>query len=160
MVFAVTHVILTIVLVDIFRHYLSKHKKKYLFPRWYLIVAGIGGLLPDIDIVVNWFYSNVIHGDFHLFWVGLVFFALAALFWKKKKHHVDWGLFFLLLSIGWMFHLFLDCLGGGYKFFLPFSDALFCKEWIPSLYFPHLDAVILLLWLIHEEWAKKIKDYF
>lgn len=160
MVFAVTHIILTIVLVDIFRHYLSKHKKKYLFPRWYLIVAGIGGLLPDIDIVVNWLYSNVIHGDFHLIWIGLIFFVLSGILWKKKKHGVDWGLFFLLLGIGWTFHLLLDCSGGGYKFFLPLSSLNFCQEWIPPTYFPHIDAIILILWLVHEEWAKKIKDYF
>ena len=47
MALAVTHVILTIVILDLFRHYVFKKSK---FPRYWLVIGGIAGLFPDIDI--------------------------------------------------------------------------------------------------------------
>ena len=45
---AVTHILLTIIVVDLYRDYLTKHKK--LFTLHTLFIAGVAGLLPDIDI--------------------------------------------------------------------------------------------------------------
>ena len=47
MALALTHVLLVIVLLDLFRHYVLSKKK---FPRYLLVVGGIAGLLPDIDV--------------------------------------------------------------------------------------------------------------
>lgn len=50
---AVTHVLLTIILVDLFRDYIMKNHKKYLTLHT-IMIAGIAGLLPDIDIPLFW----------------------------------------------------------------------------------------------------------
>ena len=52
---AVTHVILTIILVDLYRDYFAKHKKYFTIHT--LFIAGFAGLLPDIDIPLNWLLS-------------------------------------------------------------------------------------------------------
>jgi len=50
---AVTHVILTIILLDLFRDYLMKNHKRYLTLHT-LFIGGVAGLLPDIDILLGW----------------------------------------------------------------------------------------------------------
>lgn len=49
MPFAVTHVILTIVLLDVVKHKFFHPKWKRIFDVKLLFIAGISGLLPDID---------------------------------------------------------------------------------------------------------------
>ncbi len=67
MALAVTHIILTIAFLDIFRHYVFGLKK---FPRYLLVVGGIAGLAPDLDIPMGWILTLVtgntvnIHGLF------------------------------------------------------------------------------------------------
>ena len=46
MPYAVAHTILTIVMADIYRDYITKKK----FPMIYVFIAGIAGLIPDLDI--------------------------------------------------------------------------------------------------------------
>ena len=49
---AVTHVILTIIAVDLYMDYFTKSKKYFTLHT--ILVAGIASLLPDIDILINW----------------------------------------------------------------------------------------------------------
>jgi len=51
MPFAVTHVLTSIVLVDLYRDYVTRHKK--LFTIHTVFLAGLFGLLPDIDYVLG-----------------------------------------------------------------------------------------------------------
>ncbi len=55
MPYAVTHVILTIVIADLYRDYAAKKK----FPMIYVLIAGIAGLLPDLDIPALWAFNFV-----------------------------------------------------------------------------------------------------
>lgn len=166
MALAVTHIILTIVLLDIFRHYVFGLKK---FPRYLLVIGGIAGLVPDIDIplgrILTFLFGSTF--DLHRVFTHSILFAIlflligAALqFWKKNP---KWPKIFYVISFGLVFHLVLDCFYGGpsYSILWPFNYvSSFCPgwDWIP--YAPEIDAIILVIWLVHEEIANKIKDYF
>jgi membrane-bound metal-dependent hydrolase YbcI (DUF457 family) len=163
MALAVTHVILTIVILDLFRHYLfGKHK----FPRYLLVIGGIAGLLPDIDIPLTWAYNFLtgylvnLHGTFtHSFIYPILFIALGIFFYQYKEY--KWAKICFVISFGWFTHLSLDCLFGGYKtFFWPMNfSPVFCPQWGISSYAASIDAIILILWIVHEEIHNKIKDY-
>ena len=56
MPYAVTHVIFALVIADVIRDYVVRDKKK--FPLHYVLIAGIAGLLPDIDILFDWFSAG------------------------------------------------------------------------------------------------------
>ena len=50
---AVTHVLVPIILLSIFRHiYTKKTGKK--FPMQYVLIGGIAGIIPDLDIPIYW----------------------------------------------------------------------------------------------------------
>ncbi len=159
---AVTHVILTIVLVDIFRDYLLKKK----FPRYIVLIAGIFGLMPDIDIPLSWLYS-LITGQYYSFHGGIthsiiipIIFLLIGLFLWYRKGKRNTRIIFFVVSFAWFFHLLLDCSFGGYSLLLfPFYSGNFCPEFNIQQYASAIDAIILVLWLIHEEVTHKIKDY-
>lgn len=160
MALAVTHVILTLVLLDLFRYYVFNKKT---FPRYLVIIGGIAGLLPDIDIPLTWFYDLItsstinFHGTFtHSILIPIII-LVVTLFLQQK----EWKKIGYVLAAGWFFHLFLDCLFGGYTTFLwPFTLGNFCPQWGISSHAADIDALILIGWLIHEEVHKKIKRYF
>ncbi|MCF7861818.1 metal-dependent hydrolase [Candidatus Woesearchaeota archaeon] len=173
MPYAVTHVILTIIAVDLFRDYVLRNHKKY-FTLHTVMVAGVGGLLPDIDIPLNWIAQAMgvsipflAHGGFtHLPIFALVFLIPGLFFWKQKKHKLATYMF--VLSFGIIFHIFLDYfLGGGngegVMWLWPFSDAVFKLHLLHILGIANLthalDAIILLAWLWHEETKHKILDF-
>ncbi len=166
---AVAHVILTIVLLDILRHYVFGKKK---FPRSLLVVGGIAGLAPDIDIVFEWIVLAVTgaHVPLHALFTHSIFIAIglwaaaAVLHLRKTKSGRKWAKIFAVIGAGWAFHIFLDCTftGEPWKLFLwPFQLLpTYCPQWYLSAYGSGIDAIILVAWLLHEELHKKIKDYF
>jgi len=164
MALAATHIIGAIFILDLFRHYLFGKKQ---FPRYLLIVGGIAGLGPDIDIPLTWLINFVtgnnsnFHGTFtHSFLFVLIFFGIGALFHSKKK--MKWAKIFYVIAAGWFIHLGLDWLFGEYKLlFWPFATPKYIfpqtNLWI---YSAEIDAIVLVLWLLHEELHKRIRDYF
>jgi hypothetical protein len=54
MPFAVTHVLLTIILVDLFRDYVAKHKKYFTLHT--ILIAGIAGYRHTIKLVFKLFW--------------------------------------------------------------------------------------------------------
>ena len=168
---AVTHVLLTIVVVSIYRDYFTKHKK--LFPLFTVLIAGIGGLLPDLDIPLSWLlykFGIVIplfsHGGItHTPFFAMLFLIPAIILWLKKRKKL--AILFGVISFGVLFHVFLDfMLGGGSKYGLmllfPFSMIRFSiiiDSSLPTWFYTGLDAAILLGWLLHEELKHKIKDF-
>ncbi len=167
---AVTHVLLSIILVDLYRDYVTAHKK--FFTLHTVLIAGIAGLLPDIDIPLTWILNYfgyhiplLEHGNFtHTPFFGLLFLVPAIVLWSKKKY--KWAMYFFVATFGIFLHEFLDfLLGGGMAegimFFWPLSDfagkihLLSAHPQFP----PALDAIILLIWLYHEEVKHKIKDF-
>lgn len=169
---AVTHVILTIIAVDLYRDYITKHKKY--FTLMTILVAGIAGLLPDIDIPLSFAMSIVgvetgelLHhgGITHTPFFGLLFLIPFAIFWKMRKHKL--AIIFAVIAFGIAFHSFLDLfIGGGHPegvmALYPLSEQRFdvfllLVQGFPAI--PALDAIILLAWLVHEERRHKIKDF-
>jgi membrane-bound metal-dependent hydrolase YbcI (DUF457 family) len=164
---AVTHVLLTIILVDLYRDYFTKHRKYFTIHT--LFIAGIGGLLPDIDIplsnMLSYFgYSPglLMHGGItHTILFGLVFLIPAFILLMKNKHKES--MYFFVISFGVLFHIFLDLIvnEGYYMLFWPLTTSTYGFMFnlgISGLQ-PSIDAVILLVWLYHEEIKHKIKDF-
>ncbi len=164
MALAVTHVIITIVILDIFRHYVFGLKK---FPRYLLVIGGIAGLAPDLDIPLSWIVNlfSSVHYNFHgafthsFLWV-IIFLIVAIQF--HIRNNMKWAKIFYVIAVGWFMHLFLDWSFGEYKWlFWPFvtPESIFPPLTL-STYGTSIDAIILVMWLVHEEIHHKIKDYF
>jgi len=164
---AVTHVISSIVFVDLFRKYVLRKKN---FPLYLILIGGIAGLLPDIDIPLAWILENfglvslqTFHRSYtHTLLVPSIFLVIAFIVWKwwPKVAHV-----FFVLSAGWTLHILLDSfLSGTLAVFYPLSTVKYGLNLIPSdslagTFYYGLDAIILIIWLIYEAFAHNIKDY-
>ena len=165
MALAVTHVLIPIIILDLLRHYLFGKKK---FSRYLLVIGGIAGLAPDIDIPLSWlinlFADNNVNlhslSISHSFLFVLVFLSIALLF--QSRHNQKWANIFYVIAAGWTMHLGLDWFFGEYKqLFWPFmTPAYMFPSWDLWKYSESIDAIILVLWLVHEEFHKYIKDYF
>ncbi len=170
---AVTHVLIAIILIDIYRDYFADHKKY--FSMFTLLIAGIAGLLPDIDIPLTWLLNLfglsidfLKHGGItHTPFFGLIFLIPAFIYLKKEQHKKS--MYFFVVTFGILLHISLDfILGGGdvhgIILFWPFSASTFKLHLLSKLGIDMLpaaiDAVILLLWLWHEEAKHKINDFF
>ena len=165
MALAVTHVLVAIFVLDIFRHYVFGLKK---FPRYLLVIGGIAGLAPDLDIpigwMISWFSGNTVylHGAFTHSLVIVFIFLLAGviLHYQRQVNTAKW---FYVISAGWLIHLILDCGFNAYTTFLwplQLNTLPFCPEQFLGNYGAEIDAIILILWLVHEEAHRKIKCYF
>ena len=163
---AVTHVILTIVLVDLFRDYIIKNKK--LISLRYVLIGGVAGLLPDIDVPFFWLLSIFkpdiawFHGTFtHLFLIPVIITIASLIIYRYNKKA---GILAGIIAFGYGFHIFLDFLFYGCNMspFWPFFNKSF-SGLVPYLDVPALerglDAIILLGWLWHEEIKHKISDF-
>src|SRR3989338_1519460 len=109
MPFAVTHVLLTIILVDLYRDYIAKHRKYFTLHT--IFIAGFAGLLPDIDIPLNFFIGmfgfELIHRTItHTILFGLIFLIPGMVLWYHKKHKV--AMYFFVTCFGILLHIFLD----------------------------------------------------
>ena len=172
---AVTHIILTIIALSIYRDYLAKKK----FHRSFVIIGGIAGLFPDLDVPLDWVLSVLLHRPVHyhrlfthaLIWplllllIGLSFYAhrresFTLLRWKTSTRGA--ATFFFIVAFGWFFHLFLDCslMGDDRISFIPIIAPInHCVSLLHGDVPIMLDAVILVLWLVHEEVKHRIRDY-
>jgi|SRR3989344_3199084 len=171
---AVTHVLVPLVLVDLYRNYISSAKKR--FHLHYVLIAGLAGLLPDVDVIVYWFLKalmNISVADVHRTFTHTLFFPLLFLILGilsidnnitiyKDKLKLDWV--FYMISIGTFIHLVLDfTLAGTIKPFYPFSyyeiGLNLIKNNLEGTLLPGIDAVLLFVWLAHLELKHKISDY-
>ena len=168
MPFAVTHVLLAIIAVDLYRDYFAKHKKYFTLHT--VFIAGFAGLLPDIDVPLNWFLNligaEIVHRTItHTPLFGLIFLIPAFILWHNKKHKV--AMYFFVTTFGILLHLFLDYAfvadaAGGIMFFYPFSTVTYGLNLLQNVspnMFAAMDAIILMLWLWHEEMKHKISDF-
>jgi len=172
---AVFHIIFAILIAEFIREFMVDKKK---FPVYYVFIAGISGILPDLDIALYSILSffgftiNEVHRTFtHSIFVPIIFLILAALTWKFKsrnfgKHHLKLHIIFLMIALGIVTHVFLDFLSGSLLLFYPvslLSYGLNLARFIPSqlkdIFFPSLDAGILILWLIWLEARHRISNF-
>jgi membrane-bound metal-dependent hydrolase YbcI (DUF457 family) len=170
MPYAVTHVLIPIVIADIIRDYIVKKK----FSLYYIFIAGIAGLILDLDLLVYWIinlftYVPEIHRTFtHTIFLPLFFFILAFIVSKKAKiFKLNLKLVLLMISLGLFVHLLLDFIIYGY--IIPLYPLVYTKmglnlvqhlpTFIQGSFMPALDAFILVIWLLHEEIKHKISDF-
>jgi membrane-bound metal-dependent hydrolase YbcI (DUF457 family) len=165
MPFAVTHVLIPMILVDLIRDHLFK-KQKRLLPNKYILLAGLAGLFPDIDVPISYFVlgSLELHRTLtHTIWFPIAFFVLFLhfYFWKKKDLYKT----FLMLFIGFSVHIILDLyIFGTVSLFFPLTEEIYGLNIFPIekmyLVYSSIDAILLFLWLIHEELEHNISKYF
>ena len=77
-------------------------KKKFL-PNRYVLLAGIAGLLPDIDLLFTSYLHRTIT---HSIWFPLIFlfgFLLSYTLQKEKLYKI-----FLMLFVGFSLHILMD----------------------------------------------------
>jgi membrane-bound metal-dependent hydrolase YbcI (DUF457 family) len=173
---AVTHFLIPVILLEIFRDFIIKDKKS--FSIQYVFIGGLAGLLPDLDIAAYYLLSffgftiNEIHRTFsHNLFFPLIFVILGLVFYNFKgkrlgKHHLKLRNIFFVIAFGIFIHLFLDATVSGvimplYPLF-DFSFGLNLIGLLPALWqgtiMPTLDAIILILWMIYIEIKHKISD--
>lgn len=187
MPYAVTHVLITIIIAELIRDYLVKDKRK--FPLHYVLIAGIASLLPDMDIlfVIAAGFSPAmavekateLHPSFthSLLWIP-IFLALAFLFlWfegkhgkriKKlergfTKHHLKISGILFMAVLALALHYILDFTLTGFiriGFFTPLLGLnLFPPTNFGNMMAASLDAMLLVFWLIHEELRHRITRF-
>ena len=162
---AVTHVLLTIILVDLFRDYIIKDKT---IPLHFLFIGGGAGLLPDIDIPFFWFLNDILkiktiwfHGTItHTIWVPLLLLIASVIAYKFNRNT---SILLGIITFGLFFHIFLDfTLLGNIMPLYPLSNFTIIGIMANSP-LTHwdlgLDAVILLGWLWHEERKHRISNF-
>jgi membrane-bound metal-dependent hydrolase YbcI (DUF457 family) len=173
---AVTHFLIPVILLELFRDFFVKNKKS--FPIHYIFIGGLAGLIPDLDIAVYYILSffgftiQEVHRTFsHTLFLPLLFIILALCFWNFKgkglgKHHLKLRNIFFVIAFGTFLHLLLDAvISGGIMPFYPLSTysfglnliSLFPPLWQNTI-MPTLDAILLILWMIYIEITHKISD--
>lgn len=174
---AVTHFLIPVIFLELFRHFFIKDKKS--FPIHYVFIGGLAGLLPDIDIAFYYILSffgytiQEIHRTFsHNLFVPLFFVVLAGVSYKFKnkelgQHHLKLRNIFLVIAFGVFIHLFLDAIvqGSIMPFYPIFSLTiglnlinLFPSPWHNTI-IPTLDAVFLIIWVVSLEVRHKISRF-
>ncbi len=164
---AVMHVLLAIIVLDLFRDYIVKDKKE--IPLYFIFIGGVAGLLPDIDIPLYWLINNIMgihvewfHRTFsHSIFFPLIFLVLSLIIYKFNKKY---SLLSAIVSFGITFHLLLDFLVQGFIMpMYPITMNIAGLNLVEQLglrgIVPGLDAIILILWLWHEERKHKISDF-
>lgn len=176
---AVTHVLIPIVLLSLFRDIFFRGKKKERFPLHYVLIGGIAGLIPDLDVAVYYVLSffgftlSEIHRTFsHNLFVVLIFLVLGILslgFRNRElgRHHLKISNIFFVISFGIFMHILLDALISGVIMpFYPISKYIISinlLQFIPGAwrdsFLPSLDAALLVLWLLYMEIKHRVSDF-
>jgi len=158
MPFVVTHMLLPMILIDIFRDNILKIKKSKL-PNKYILIAGLAGLLPDVDL----FFGNFIaHRTItHTIWLPLAFLLFSSIFYLIKKY--DWSKISLMIFIGMGTHIILDLVtAGSIPLFYPVSNTLFAVNLISpgsaTFVYSAMDAALLWIWFFRKFSGKRIED--
>ncbi len=176
---AVTHVLVPIILLSIFRYIYQKRTKKE-FHMQYVLIGGLAGVIPDFDIPIYWVISNFgyafeqVHRTFlHTLFIPVIFLALAFisnLTFKRKigKNNLSLTTILLICAFGSLIHLILDATIAGYIMPLYPLSLLKIGTGFPFNLFPEnlglmflatLDGVLFILWIIYLELKHKISDF-
>ncbi len=182
MPFTATHILIPILLAAVFRDIYNKRNKTK-FPLHYVLIAGLGGILPDIDIIISVILNLFgienwnIHKTFtHSLFFPVVFFVLFLISSKMKakaqicrirRHKLKISMIFLAISFGILTHILLDSIFGQKAyFFYPFSlndygiDLVgYLPRDLRGAAFPLMDGFLVVIWIIYLEIKHKISDF-
>ena len=171
MPYAVTHILAAIILVELFRTYFIKDNKK--FPRYYILIAAFGGILPDLDWIAVYVlypfgidiwkihpaYTHILLLPLALFFIGILASKLKIKNKELGKKHLHLKTIFFILAATSLLHISLDLIfHNATALFYPFSKATFglsLDDLIPlelrNFAFATLDGILLLLWLFYRQ---------
>tara|TARA_Y100000310_G_scaffold343699_1_gene452554 strand:+ start:1660 stop:2145 length:486 start_codon:yes stop_codon:yes gene_type:complete len=157
---AVTHILVAILFIDLFRDYVVK---KRAFPLYLVLIGGVAGLMPDIDILIIWLFDLNVHRLYtHSFMIPVLFLLVGLVAYRYRKML---GKLFFVVSAGWVTHILLDgLLSGSVIPFWPVSTMAWGMNLLPGSTFggtlyAGIDAILLVVWLVHEYFQHNIKDY-
>ena len=120
MPYTLTHILAAIILIELFRAYVIKNNKK--FPRYYILIAMIGAILPDFDIGLYYILSFFGFGflDVHKTFSHSIFIPLAI--FLILHYWLGWTYIGLAIALGYISHLIADSLTiEGVNFLHPIS---------------------------------------
>ncbi|MAH03448.1 hypothetical protein CMI39_01535 [Candidatus Pacearchaeota archaeon] len=176
----ITHILITIILIELFREYFIKDNRK--FPRYYILIAAFAGIIPDLDLLayyVLYFFGfgvEQIHRTFlHSLFIPLILFLIGIMILKfgvkikfLRKHHIKLSVVFFIFTAGNLVHLILDSIITGKIIpFYPLLDYSIGLNIISN--FPEglqwmishtIDVLLLFFWIFWMEFKLKIRDYF
>jgi len=178
---SVLHILVPLILAALFKDWYDSRKGKNgrKFSLHYVLVAGIAGLIPDVDIAIFWvlhffgFTLNEVHRTFtHTLFVPLIFVALFFVFRNVKikqvrKYEIKSSVVFLMIAFGSFVHLILDAIFSGQiapfyplsVFALGLNLVGYFPEPLRDLFIPSLEAALLVIWLIYLELKRKVRDF-
>ena len=179
MPYAVTHFLFPVIIVSIIRDYFYRKSGKK-FPLHYVLIAGLGGVLPDIDIITYLFlqpfgfsYSDIHRTITHSLFPILILVFLGFIFHRIKvnvlgNHKIKLSIICWVLSFSFFIHILLDALitGETIKLLYPFSHFTLWSnltdilpQHLSPLFTPLLDGILLIIWIIYLEAKHKISDF-
>lgn len=166
---AAAHILIPMILMSLIRKYRLKDKMS--ITNRHILFCGIGGILPDIDVLAGLIMS-LVNGSSPMMYHRMATHSIIipvllsvvvfALYTQKKK---ELGKIFLMVTIGYSIHLMLDfALIGKVMLFYPLSATKFGLNIIQGneigkTLMMGLDTLLLLVWFIHMHIKDKIKDY-
>lgn len=177
MPYAITHLLIPIILLEMFRDYIVKNKKA--FPLHYVLIGGIAGILPDLDIGLFYilsffnFTKEAIHRTYsHSLLIPLLFLVLALISYSFKSktlgnRHLKLRNIFLVIAFGIFIHILLDAIVAGQVMpFYPLTNYsiglnlinLFPLSWQDTIW-QSIEGALLILWLIYLELRHKISSF-
>lgn len=183
MPYAVTHILIPITLAAIFRDFFLSKEAKKKFPLHYVLLAGLGGALPDADILFsfllnllgfeNWdihrtfTHSISFAGIFFLLYLVLIPVKNTAQICNLTRHKLKLNLIFLMLGFGVLTHLILDASFGELAYlFFPLSTTPYGTNILSSFhreiqrdFLLMFDGIILVVWIVYLEAKHKISDF-
>lgn len=165
---AVAHVLTAMIIAEAIRRRLKNRK----IPIYTVLVTGIAGLLPDMDMILYFFLRifrqievTEVHRTFtHTLFLPLAFVVAGLLTYKMKKvskRNINISELAFFTALGVFIHLALDFLVSGVIMpFYPLSSysaglSLVPKE-LARAVVPSIDAILLVGWLVYE--YKKNKE--
>jgi len=170
MPFTTTHVLVSIILIELFREYFFKDNKK--FPRYYILIAAIAGILPDIEYI--FLFPDLERGFLHSLFFPLILFLVGLFVLRSgiknnwiRKRHLKLPFIFFIFAAGSLLHILLDVIiRDGSRLFFPFSDYLLgfnLVSLIPiseDLVLIGIDTILLFFWIFWMEFKLRVDDYF
>jgi hypothetical protein len=156
---AATHIIITLAVVEGLR-------RIFRFPKRFVLLGGIFGLLPDLDIPAALVLNLVTGGNYyfhktytHSFALALLFFVAAAITSTLRFQQLHLGKLIVskitlvaglgLAGVGWVMHNILDCWLsiGTVPSWLPGSTERigFCRSLLTQEQLIYLDGLLVSL---------------
>lgn len=171
MPYTTTHVLVSIIAIELFREYFSKNNNK--FPRYYILIAAISGIFPDIEYLFLLSFKE--RYFLHSIFIPMIFLLLGLASMKlnvKDKYfgmrHMNIAFIFFVFSAGSLIHIILDSIFvDTIPLFYPFLDYKIGLELVNKfpqhlreLVLPIVDGILLFFWLVWLQFKLKIGDYF